>query len=208
MPKKINLSARTKQAIKDRYTELVKSPATLAKLNDDERAYFNKVKGGKTRAASSIRYEGKFLGGEVVNLINRVADRKGVTIEQYMETNSKAVEGMIERGYEAISKNPEDTSDIIKGYRRRKLDVDTGNGIVKMDKLTAIQNVQLLQQWAKSNTAIAALGIDVKIYKTGRIGATIPEPATYQDMTPKQFKQLLDDLGIWYIESDPNASKK
>lgn len=166
-----------------------------------------KVKAGKAAAKKNLRFQGRFISGKIVEVVKSVARKKRVKIQDYLNQNKEAVLALIESGFTQTAKTAEAASEIVEDLRARTVQVDTGNGIVRQSKAEAIKDIQLLKQYAASNTTIVALSIPVKIFLDNRTRITVPNPEDYEDMDGEDFENMLDDLGIWYVKSDKTGNK-
>ena len=196
--KKLDVSEAKRNDIKQNFESINKSS-----LKGDALKYYTLVENGKRSAKNNLRFEGRYLGGEIVPIIRKVAERKEIPVQEYLNQNRSEVIGLIHRGYTTHERAVDATIDTIASQRRKTLEVDDGNGANIMRKEQAMENLAKLQQFAATNTHIVALAPKVRLYKSGLLRVTVPPPEVYENMNAEQFKQMLDDLGIFYVESPP-----
>jgi hypothetical protein len=194
-PIKKKPSDKRKEYLKQNFAKV--KPETLSQV---DRNYYNKIKAGKARAKNAIRIEGKYLSGEIIDTIAKVAHSKGMKIQDYINANKEAIINLIEVGYTHVSKDIDKAIEIVNNLKRKTVEVDTGNGIVKMTKSEAINEMSAFQQHVKSTTHIVMIATDVKSFKKNKIRVTIPEG--YEDYTGDELTEFLDDFeDIFYVES-------
>lgn len=196
MSRKVNLTPSRKSYLKENFNRIKKND-----LTKEEQRYYTLIENGKKRAKNSVRFEGRYLGGEIVELIKKAAKNRGVSVEAYMNQHKEAIVGMMESGFTETSKSPEDTIDLIASLAKRTVEVDTGDGIVRLKRFDVIKEITALMQFAKSNSTIAALGITIKIFESGKVRVEMPLEETYEDMNAEEFEDLLDMIGVWYVKS-------
>lgn len=200
---KVNLSSERKEFLKTNFNSIV--PGALKSA--DELRYYNLIKAGKMRAKNSIRLEGKFLSGEIVNIIKKVAEKKGLSLKKYIDLNSADIIKLIESGFTQVWKEFDKAIDLVGNGRKKIFFIDDGNGLIKMLKIEVIEQLALLENYAKSSSDIVAIFTLVKVYKTGRMELTIP-----QDYDGYSYDSLYDYLdlfdGIDYIISDKSKTEK
>jgi hypothetical protein len=171
-----------------------------AKLSKAETYYYNKIKAGKARARKALRIEGKYLSGAIVDTIAKVAKSKKKNLQEYINENTKELVALIETGYTHVFKDIDRAIDIINDLRRKTVEVDTGNGIVRMSKHEAIELLSVFQQHVKSNTRVVMLATTVKTFKNNKIRITIPEG--FEDYVGQDLIDFLDeDSDIFYVQS-------
>jgi len=206
---KLNVSDEARQFIKENFADL--DPAALPA---PERSYYNKIKAGKARASSGYRVDGRYIGGEVLNMIESVSARKGITPDEYIDDNREAIVDMIQSGYtRSEGKTPDSVIDLVNNSRRKYFEVETQDGIKRVTKAEAIELIATAQQYVTSNTTIVNLGLPVRVYTSGKVRVTVP------DFRAKRFKKgneaqeledlenTLDDLDVFYIDSPPKGKE-
>lgn len=194
MGKKIQLSNRTKEAIK-RDVETINPD----RLNKEERRYWQLVVNGKNSAAKNVRFEGKYLAGHIVNVIEKVAEKKGLSIDNYLEANRDAVNSLIEKGYTETERRPDTVIDLVSNMNRKTIEMDTGNGIVRVSKEQAMQAIANLQQALSSSSTVVHIALPVKLFKNNKVRITMPYEDDYALIA--NLESTLDDLGIFYVIS-------
>ena len=196
MGKKLNVSQTRRNEIKENFSSIKKS-----ELNKDERRYYVLVENGKRSARNNVRFEGRYLGGEILDIARKVADRKGLSLDDYLSQNREAVNSFIEHGFTSHERAIDKTIDSLAAIKRKTVEVDDGNGIVKIPRAEAIERLAKLEQFASSNTTIVAIAPQFKHYKTGKFRIVVPPPEYYEDFSAEEFKEMLDELGIFYVDS-------
>jgi SNF2 family DNA or RNA helicase len=224
MGKKINLSQNKKDFLKKNFDK-IKKP----ELSGEQLRYYILIENGKRRAKNSVRYEGRYLSGEILNIIQKVADRKGISLNRYLDQNKEDVGMLIESGFTQIFKRVDAVIDLVAASKKRTIEiVRDPEGIIihKVRKLDAIAELSEFQNYVKGNSDIVELLIKVKIFKTGKIRIALPwkrkqrgedldigednEPDVpfYEDYEGEALTDFLDDYDdIEYIESDPSTKK-
>jgi hypothetical protein len=193
--KKFVLSEKRKKFLKRNFEKV--RPDSLSKA---ELSYYNKIKAGKTRAKKAIRIDGRYLSGAIIDVIAQVAHRKGVSIQKYIDENKEAIIKLIEEGYTHTFKTIDNAIDIVNNLKRKTVEVDTGNGMVRMGKNETIALLSEFQQHVKSTTNIVMLATNVKVFKNNKIRLTIPE--NFPEYIGENLKDYLDEFeDIHYIES-------
>lgn len=172
-----------------------------SQLEGDELRYYKLIENGKRSARQNIRFEGKYLGGEIVDIIRKVAEQKDMSVKEYLKANEDAVNNLIESGYTMQERRIDSTIDSIAAIKRKTVEVDNGETVERMTRAEAIERLAKLEQFAASNSTIVSIAINFKLYKTGKIRVTLPTPESYEDMTAEEFEDMLDELGIFYIKS-------
>lgn len=204
---KINVSDKAKAFIKENFAEL--DPAALPA---PERSYYNRIKAGKARAASAYRVNGRYIGGEVLTMIESVSTRKGITPDEYIEENRDAIVDMIESGYtRSEGKTPDSVIDLVSNSRRKYFEVETQDGVQRVTKAEAIELIATAQQYITSNTTIVSVGLPVRVYTSGKVRVTVPDFRAKRfknnDEALDELENTLDDLDIFYIDSPPKGKK-
>jgi hypothetical protein len=171
MTRKINISQVRKEELKN--SDLSKKQ--INQLSNEEKRYYQLIENGRKSAKSNVRFEGKYLAGKIVEISQKVADRKNLSLDEYFRQNREAVNELIEKGFTHTSKNIDNAIDQISAMKRKTIEVDTGDGIVRMDKKKAIEQLSLLENHLKSQANVAYLATIVKVFKNGKIRVTIPE---------------------------------
>lgn len=197
MGHKIKLSQKRKDQIKKKWDTL-----NTSVLNKNERRYLQLVVNGKNSAKKNVRFEGRYLSGRIVNIIEKVAERKGITLKKYLAENKESVDMLIETGSVTTQKKPEAVIDLIEAQHKKTVNVFNGTNKFRVDKMKLVEQVIMLQQYAASNTTMVQIGLPVKVYLDGQIEITMPYDIDYSDMDAEQLEQLFDDLEIFYIKSD------
>jgi hypothetical protein len=197
MRKPKQLSEKRKQWMRKNFSGI--DPGNLANL---ERSYYNKIKAGKARAKKAIRIEGKYLSGEILDIVAKVAVSKGKTTQEYIDENREAIVTLIHTGYTHVSKDIDKAIDVISDMKRKTVEVDTGNGIVRMTKQEAIEQLSTFQQHVKSTTNIVMAATTIKTYKNNKIEITIPDQSDYEDLEGVDLIEFLDGFPeLFYIRS-------
>ena len=195
MAKKKQLSERKKQWIRENFYDI--DPSTL---NAIELAYYNKVKSGKARAKKAIRINGKYLSGEILDIVSKVAIAKGKSTQRYIDENREAIETLIHTGFTHVSKDIDKAIDVVSDMKRKTVEVNTGNGIVRMSKQDAIERLSMFQRHVKSTTNVVMIATTVKTYKNNKIEITIPED--YDDYEGPDLIEFLDEYpDLYYVRS-------
>lgn len=197
MGRKPQLTTSRKEYLKENFDSINKADLP----NKDEQWYYSLIANGKKSAKRNIRFEGKYLSGQIVEVISKVAERKKLSLKKYLEQNREGVHTLIDQGYTVTERRPDAVNDLIAGQKKKTVEVDDGNGITRISKAEAIERIVKLQQFAASNTTIVSLGINTKVFTNNRVRVTIPSPEFYEDMTPEEFEEMLDELGIYYVKS-------
>lgn len=198
---KLNVSQARRDEIKENFSTLNKS-----NLSGDEKKYYTLVENGKRSARNNLRFEGRYLGGEIVDIIKKVAERKEMKLQDYLNANAVAVHNLIDKGAITQDRRIDATIDSLAAIKRKNIEVDDGNGISLMKRVDAIEQLARLEQFAASNTTIVQIGLKFSVYKDNHIRITIPPPEYYENFTPEEFEEMLDALGIFYIKSPTKAS--
>lgn len=193
--KKLQINQERKNFIKENFSTIKKSS-----LSGDDLRYYNLVGAGKQRAKNSVRFEGKFISGEIVDIARKIAKAKHISLNKYLDENKEAVRNFIESGYVETSKQIENSIDILLNSKKKTVEVDTGNGIVRMGRKEAIKRLAEFEQHIKTSTNVAMIATHVKVFKTGKIRLTIPD-----DFEEYDGDELIDYLdlydGLDYVES-------
>lgn len=203
--RKINLSKRTKDAIKRDFDTL-----PYDQLNREEQRYYNLVKAGKARQSTGHKFEGKFISKDLADKFEKVAERRGISVDEYLETNREPVRMLLERGFSVTApKSHEAVIEVIENSRRKTVEISDGDGIRRASKMEAIYEVQALAQHAFSVTNIVVLLFEMKIYQTGKIQITIPGSSTYIDYIGESFTDFLNQFEpeIQFIQSDRKGNE-
>lgn len=201
---KVKLSQERKEFLKTNFDSLKKS-----ELSGEDRRYWTLINNGRNRVKKAVRFEGKFIGGELVGTLQKVAERKGISLKSYLKENEREVEKLIESGYTYLQKQPETVIDAIHSSTKKTVEVWDGESVKRVSKMEAIERIANLQQWAASNTTMVQLGIMTKFYLSGKIRINLPPADSFDDMNEEEFENLLDELEIWYVKSDKaNAESK
>lgn len=208
---KLNVSQKVRDFIKLNYDEL--DPDTLPK---QERRYYNLVKAGKVRAESAPRVKGRYLGGKVLELVEQVAERKGVTVADYLADHSEEVADMVNNGYiKHEGKRSDSVVELLEATRRKYIEVETQHGVQRIPKLEAIEALKLFEQYSASNTTIVQLGVPVRVYESGKIRITIvdvrgieKEAKESEEGETDYFLRMLDDNDVFYIDSPAKGKGK
>jgi len=198
---KLNVSQTRRNEIKENFSNISKSD-----LTGDEKKYFTLVENGKRSAKNNLRFEGRYLGGEIVDIVRKVAERKEMDVQDYLTENRAAVHNLIEHGAIEQERRIDATIDSLAAIKRKTIEVDDGNGITRMRRVDAIEALAKLEQFAASNTTIVGIGLSFKVFKDGHIRVKIPPPEFYEDFDADQFEEMLDELGIFYIKSPKKGS--
>lgn len=200
---KLSISQSRKDFLKANFDSVKKSD-----LQGDEKRYWTLINNGKNRSKKGVRFEGRFIGGELVETIKKVAEKKGVSVNTYLKQNSEEVERIIESGYTFLQKQPETVIDAIHGSGRKTIEVFDGESVRRVPKMQVIERIVKLQQWAASNTTMVQLGIPTRLYLSGKIRVNLPPSSDFSDdMDEEGFEALLEELEIWFVKSD-KADKK
>lgn len=207
---KLNVSQKAKAFIKDNFAGL--DPDTLPQ---QERRYYNLVKAGKARAKKAPRVEGRYIGGKVLELVEQVAERKGVSVKEYLADHSEEVADMVNNGYiKHEGKRSDSVVELLEASRRKYIEVETQHGVKRVPKLEAIEALKLFEQFSASNTTIVQLGVPVRVYESGKIRITIVDVSDIENEakdegeTDQYFINMLDDTGVFYIDSPAKGKKK
>lgn len=189
------LSDKRKKHLRENFDKINK-----AKLSKAEISYYNKIKAGKARSKKAIRIQGKYLSGEIVDTIAKVAHSKGKKLQTYIDENTEAIVKLIEAGSTHVSKDIDKVIEIISGMKRKTVSVNTGKKIKKMTKSETIAELSAFQQHVKSTTKIVMLATNVEVFKNNKIQITIPED--YDDYQGSELVEYLDEFDdIFYVES-------
>jgi DNA-binding PadR family transcriptional regulator len=198
---KLNVSQSRRNEIKENFSSIRKS-----ELTGDEKKYFTLVENGKRSARNNLRLDGRYLGGEIVDIIKKVAERKEMPLQDYLNENREAVHNLIDKGAIEQERRIDATIDSLAAIKRKTIEVDDGNGVTRMKRVDAIEALAKLEQFAASNTTIVGIGLSFKVFKDGHIRVKIPPPEYYENFDADEFEQMLDDLGIFYIKSPKKGS--
>lgn len=193
--KKLNISESRKNYIKSNYGKIKKS-----ELTKEEKIYYTLVENGKKSAKNNVRFEGKYLSGEIIDIAKKVAKNKGLSLDTYLHSHKDQVIKFIDSGYIVTSKQIDNSIDILHNSKRKTVLVDTGNGIVRMNKRQAIEKLALFEQHVKSNSNVVMLATKVRKYKNGKLQVSIPED--FEDYTDSDLVDYLNEFdAIDYVES-------
>jgi hypothetical protein len=187
MSKKLRVSQSRREYIKNNFSNLDKS-----NLKGDEKRYYTLVENGKNSASKNVRFEGKYLAGNIVDIAHKVAERKGMSLDDYLHTNRDQVNMLIESGYTQTSKQFDKAIDVVSNLKRKTVEVDTGDGIVRMTKMQAIEQLAFVEQYVKSNSKTAMIATKVKVFKNGKVRVTIPNIDVMIEMTNEELEEYLD----------------
>lgn len=202
MGKRLKISERTKAKIKAGFSKIKKSS-----LKGDSLRYYNLIRAGKARAKAP-RFKGQFLSGKMVEMVEKIAKQKGVSVKKYLDENKLAVNALIESGYTGTFKPVDAAIDIVTAYKGRYILVYDGDGIVKLKKSETILRLAEFQMFVFSTTLVVMLATFVRVYESGKLGLCVP--ADYDQYEGTEMIAYLDLFpdDIFYIISDPNAKKK
>lgn len=204
MPKKINLSQKKKDHIRYNFHKIDKS-----NLSKEEQRYYTLVNNGKQSAKKNVRFEGQYLSrkSELYKIVEKVADKKGLDVQTYLDTNKDHVEQLVEQGATTVFKRVDSAIDITNDLSRKTVLVDTGNGIVRMSKNDAIEKMALFQQYVASNSSIVMISTKMKTFLNGKVGMTIPDPEDYEGLEGEELENFLDQFDdLHYIVSAKKAA--
>lgn len=203
MAKKINLSERQKKFLKDNFSKV-----NTDSLSADRLRYYNLIRAGKARAKKAIRIEGKYLTGEITDIMRQVAKKKGMSVKEYAEANKAAILNLINTGSTETFVSIEKAIELISSAKAKYVYVDDGNGEVKMKKNEAIELLARFEQHVKSTTNTVMLSVLVTIFKNGRIKIVIP--SGFEKISGEELiNYMLGIDGIDFIESgDTEITKK
>lgn len=184
-------------------------------LNAQERNYYNKVKGGKARANSGVRFKGKYATRELTELITGVAKNKGQTVKEFLsdEKNEKAIKRYIEKGETTIQRSMDKIFDDLADMdSRRSVFVNDGNGIIKVPSGEILEKLLEFNQIAKSYLSVVDIRFTVNTYPDGKIVYEIHDFDTFNEIVeegdPDKLLDYMDENEIFYIISDKEAGKK
>lgn len=203
LSRKIKLSQRTKDAIKGNFDSV-----PFDKLSAEEKRYYNLVKAGKARAATGLKIKGKYLPIWLAENFKKVADKRGMTVKEYIEKNRADVEKFVKEGFTVSPPKPHEVViEVLE--KKRSVEVDTGNGIVKVSNIKAIEMVQQLAQHAYSTTNIVVLLLRMTMYISGRLQISCPEYNDYSNLIGEDFTDYLSNFEpeIQFIESDRKGNE-
>lgn len=195
MSNKINLSEKRKQFLKQNFDKLNKED-----LKKDEQRYFQLILNGKNRLKRAVRFEGKFISGEVVEISKKIAEKKGISVQRYFDDNKEAVRQYIESGFTELSKNPERAIDVLRASNKRHVLVNDGNGLVRVPRNEAILRLALFEQHIKTNSNVVYMETNVRVYSDGKLQVTIP--VDFQNYEGDELIDYLDEFDeLTYVES-------
>lgn len=207
MPKS-NLSDERRKWIRDNFHSI--DPATLT---PDELYYYNKIKAGYIRAKKAVRFEGRFIGGEILDILRAVAKRKNVSLKEYLTDNSEQVHNFLNTGSTTNHRRPDSVNDIIENSRRRYVYIKDGNGIVRHTKADAIARVADLMQFVSSSQNITGVALPITVTASGSISITVPDVQEvkryyktakrngYEEDFDDFMCEVFDELDIEYYKS-------
>ncbi|HEX7904829.1 MAG TPA: hypothetical protein VF487_13215 [Chitinophagaceae bacterium] len=197
MGKKILLSQRTKDAIKRDFSKL-----DPKRLNKDELAYYNKVKAGKKRHKGAILFQGRYVGGDILRMAEKIAPKKGLTVQEYFNKHNDEVKRFLEGAPLGDEKSPDALIDLVSNLKSKTVRIQDDDGnIERWEKNEVIETLSLIEQFAASNTDIAFLGIPVSIRHDSSIVISLPAQDEFMYTDAELFEDVLDSFGISYIKS-------
>jgi len=207
--RKLNVSDERKEFIKKNYNAL--KNFSNQKLMGDERLYFARIEGGKKAAKRNVKYKGKYLGGELFEIVKKVADKKGLTPREYLNKNESAVDMLLESGFTSTSKRVDDIISIIQNQTRKTIEVEAPDGTVykRVSKQKAVENLAMFQQLIASNTTVVEMGLNVSVFLNGKVRVQMPliSDADFEEADEESLTELLEESDAFFVKSDP-AKKK
>lgn len=192
---KINLTDKQKQYLKDNFSKVKKSTLKGDRLN-----YYNRIAAGKKRAANTIRIEGKYFTGEIVDILKKIAKKKKMKLQDYIDQNHDAIVNFIDTGTTETYMNVDRAIDLISSLQSKYIFVDDGNGETRMKRNEAIQLLARFEQHVKSTTNVVMLAVLVRIHKNGKVVVVIP--TAFENYEGDELiDYMLEIDGIDFIES-------
>jgi len=208
--RKLQVSEERKRFIKENFNAL--KNFDNQKLKGDEALYFSRIAGGKKAAKKNLKYKGKYLGGELFQIVQKVAAKKGVSAREYLQKNEGAVDMLLESGFTSTSKRVDDIISIIQNQKRKTIEVEDrdGNVFKRFTKQKAIENLAMLQQLVASNTTVVEMGLNVSVFVNGKIRVQMPviSDADFEEADEESIDEMLEESDAFFVKSDPANKKK
>lgn len=208
--RKLQVSEERKRFIKENFNAL--KNFDNQKLKGDEALYFSRIAGGKKAAKKNLKYKGKYLGGELFQIVQKVATKKGLSAREYLSKNEAAVDMLLESGFTSTSKRVDDIISIIQNQKRKTIEVEDrdGNVFKRFTKQKAIENLAMLQQLVASNTTVVEMGLNVSVFVNGKIRVQMPviSDADFEEADEENIDAMLEDSDAFFVKSDPANKKK
>lgn len=214
MAKKIQLSNRTRQRIKDNFAKI--KPASLKK---NELAYYNKIKAGKARAATAFKdssgkyYPKQFVKEQIID----VAKEMGISPRAVYNNFKDDIENVFRTGKIDWSINERGINKIEKTYRYKTAQVETSPGVFE-DRTTeeikeAFAELKQHLQWKanRAGTTVAAVIVHTTRDKSGKnLKIQIPDKSQFQGMSFEEIIEYLEEEfpDITVITSERGKKKK